>query len=361
MCGICGIVAPGGVDRDRLAAMSATLAHRGPDSDGLVVDGAAGLAARRLAIIDLDTGDQPVANEDGTVHVVQNGELYNYRALRDELASRGHRLRSEGDTEVIAHLYEEHGHRFADRLRGMFAIALWDARRGRLVLARDRFGIKPLAYRLTPAGLEFASELRALAPGAVDLDALAGFLACNAIPGPRTIYRDVRKLPPGHVLVWEDGRTHLERYARPAPVPAGRVRSESPQELAEELRGRLADSVRAHLVADVPVGVFLSGGIDSSLLVALASHAGAEPVRTYSVGVRSSPAGTARATRSSSCNRTPPASCPPSPRPSTSRSPTRRRCPPTSCPSWPRGTSRSRSPAKAATSCSAATSRTRPT
>jgi asparagine synthase (glutamine-hydrolysing) len=286
MCGICGMVAPGGADRDRLAAMSATLEHRGPDSDGMVVDGAAGLAARRLAIIDLESGDQPVTNEDGTVHVVQNGELYNYRALREELARRGHAFRTEGDTEVIAHLYEEQGHRFADRLRGMFAIALWDARRGRLVLARDRFGIKPLAYRPTAGGLEFASELRALAPGEVDLDALAGFLAFNAVPGPRTIYRDTHKLPPGHVLVWEDGRLRLERYARPRPVPAGGVRREPAEELAEELRGRLADSVRAHLVADVPVGVFLSGGIDSSLLAALASRASPEPVRTYSIGFR---------------------------------------------------------------------------
>lgn len=284
MCGICGIASPAGVDRARLAAMSALLLHRGPDSEGSLLDGAVGLAARRLAIIDLESGDQPVGNEDGSVHVIQNGEIYNYRALHEELAAKGHRFRSRGDTEVIAHLYEELGLGFAERLRGMFAVALWDSRRGRLVLARDRFGIKPLAYRADGASLEFASELRALGAGDVDLDALEGFLTFNSVPGPRTIFRDVRKLPAGHLLVWEDGRTRLERYARPAPAAAADVRSEDERELAEELRERLADSVRAHLVADVPVAVFLSGGIDSSLLTALAAAASSEPLRTYSIG-----------------------------------------------------------------------------
>ena len=161
MCGICGIVARDGlVDRDRLASMSATLVHRGPDSDGTFVEGGVGLAARRLSIIDLETGDQPIANEDGRVTVVQNGEIYNYKELRRELERDGHRFRTQGDTEVIAHLYEQHGDAFAGRLRGMFAIALWDARRRRLVLARDRFGIKPLYYRAGADGLDFASELR---------------------------------------------------------------------------------------------------------------------------------------------------------------------------------------------------------
>src|SRR6266702_1734644 len=152
MCGICGIIG----DTGRLDKMSATLVHRGPDSDGSFVDGDAGLAARRLSIIDLETGDQPLTNEDGTVHVVQNGELYNYRELRRELERAGHRFRTHGDTEVLAHLYEEHGLGFAGRLRGMFAVAVWDARQRRLVLARDRFGIKPLYYRALGGGLEFA-------------------------------------------------------------------------------------------------------------------------------------------------------------------------------------------------------------
>src|SRR5215210_343038 len=181
MCGICGTASSrGAIDLERLAAMSRTLVHRGPDSDGTFVDGGIGLAARRLSIIDLETGDQPIANEDGSVTVVQNGEIYNYRELRRELERAGHRFRTQGDTEVIAHLYEQHGDAFAERLRGMFAIAIWDARRRRLVLARDRFGIKPLYYRVAGGALEFASELRALPRGEVDLDALEAFLAFNS-------------------------------------------------------------------------------------------------------------------------------------------------------------------------------------
>ncbi|MDQ3161778.1 MAG: asparagine synthase (glutamine-hydrolyzing) [Actinomycetota bacterium] len=284
MCGICGIVSTRGADRRRLEAMSATLVHRGPDSSGLHLDGPVGLAARRLSIIDLETGDQPIANEDGSVVVVQNGELYNYRELRAKLEQRGHRFATSGDTEVLAHLYEEHGTGFAERLRGMFAVAVWDAPRRRLVLARDRFGIKPLLYRVTRDGLEFASELRALPRGEIDLDALEAFLAFNSIPGPLSIFREVRKLMPGHVLIWEDGLVTIERYARPAPVVAAAVRKEPVGVLAEELRERLRDSVRAHLVSDVPVGVLLSGGVDSSLLAALAAEETGGPLRTFSIG-----------------------------------------------------------------------------
>jgi asparagine synthase (glutamine-hydrolysing) len=285
MCGICGIVsASGPADPDRLARMSAKLLHRGPDSDGAFVNGPVGLAARRLAIIDLETGDQPIANEDGTVHVVQNGELYNYPELRAELERAGHTFRTRGDTEVLVHLYEQEGPAFARRLRGMFAVALWDSDRRRLVLARDRYGIKPLYYRADADGLEFASELRSLPRGEIDLDALEAFLAFNSIPAPLTIFREARKLPPGHVLVWEDGSVQIERYARPAPVPADELRDDDEAELIEELRSRLRDSVRAHLLADVPVGVLLSGGIDSSALAALASEESAEPVRTFSIG-----------------------------------------------------------------------------
>jgi asparagine synthase (glutamine-hydrolysing) len=285
MCGICGIASTRGtVDPGRLAAMSATLVQRGPDSDGSYVERPVGLAARRLAIIDLATGDQPISNEAHRITVVQNGEIYNYRELRAELQSARHRLWTRGDTEVLIHLYAEHGVRFVERLRGMFAFALWDAERGRLVLARDRYGIKPLYYRDTGHELEFASELRALPRGEVDLDALEAFLAFNSIPGPLTIFRDVRKLPPGHVLTWEDGRTELFRYARPAPVRADEVRRDEEAELVEELRARLRDSVRAHLVSDVPVGVLLSGGIDSSVLAALAAEEVSEPLRTFSIG-----------------------------------------------------------------------------
>jgi asparagine synthase (glutamine-hydrolysing) len=285
MCGICGIASTRGtVDPGRLAAMSATLVQRGPDSDGSYVEGGVGLAARRLAIIDLETGDQPISNEAHRITVVQNGEIYNYRELRSELQRAGHRFWTSGDTEVLIHLYSEHGDGFVDRLRGMFALALWDAQRERLVLARDRYGIKPLYYQEAEGELAFASELRALPRGEIDLDALDAFLAFNSVPGPLTIFREVRKLQPGHVLTWENGRTELTRYARPAPVAADEVRRDEEAELVEELRARLRDSVRAHLVSDVPVGVLLSGGIDSSVLAALAAEEVSEPLRTFSIG-----------------------------------------------------------------------------
>jgi len=284
VCGICGIASTNGsAVTDRVAAMSATLVHRGPDSFGEFSDRDVALAARRLSIIDLETGDQPIANEDGTLHVVQNGEIYNYRELRRELErTGGHRFRTQGDTEVLLHLYEEHDDRFAERLRGMFAIAIWDARRRRLVLARDRFGIKPLYYRATEGELAFASELRALPRGEIDPDALEAFLAFNSIPAPLTIFREIRKLPPGHLLIWEDGRLDVRRFARPAPIEE--IREDEEAELVEELRSRLRDSVRAHLVSDVPVGVLLSGGVDSAFLAALAAEESSEALRTFSIG-----------------------------------------------------------------------------
>jgi asparagine synthase (glutamine-hydrolysing) len=283
VCGICGIASTNSSGiTDRVAAMSATLVHRGPDSSGEFSDEGVAFAARRLSIIDLETGDQPVANENGTVHVVQNGEIYNYRELRRELERAGHSFRTQGDTEVLLHLYEEHGDRFAERLRGMFAIAIWDASHRRLVLARDRFGIKPLYYRHADNELAFASELRALPRGEIDLDALEAFLAFNSIPAPLTIFREIRKLPPGHLLLWEDGRLELRRFARPAPLEE--LREDEEAELVEELRSRVRDSVRAHLVSDVPVGVLLSGGVDSAFLAALAAEESSEPLRTFSIG-----------------------------------------------------------------------------
>jgi len=292
MCGICGLVSldgTGPVDRSLLEEMSGALQHRGPDSDGAHLEGPVGLAARRLSIIDLAGGDQPMANEDGTVHVVSNGEIYNHRELRRGLERRGHRFRTQSDTEVLVHSYEERGQAFVDDLRGMFAVALWDAARGRLVLARDPFGIKPLYYRVGGGMLSFASELKALLrdpsfPRDIDFDAVEAFLAFNSIPAPLTIFTHARKLPPGHLLCWEGGEPRLERYARPQPVPAEEVRRESAAELAAELRDRLRDSVRAHLIADVPVGVLLSGGIDSSALAALAAEESSHRVSTFSIG-----------------------------------------------------------------------------
>jgi asparagine synthase (glutamine-hydrolysing) len=285
VCGICGIAtAHGAADVEALRAMSDLLVHRGPDSAGERVDGGVALAARRLSIIDLEHGDQPIANEDGSCVVVQNGEIYNYPELRRELERAGHELRTHCDTEALVHLYEEHGPGFAERLRGMFAAAIWDARRRRLVLARDRYGIKPLYYRHVGGELRFASELRALPRGEIDLDALEAFLAFNSIPAPYSIFRDVRKLPAGHVLVWEDGEVSLERYARPGPAAEDELRTGDEAELVEELRARLRDSVRAHLLSDVPVGVLLSGGVDSAVLAALAAQETPEPVHTFTIG-----------------------------------------------------------------------------
>src|SRR5436190_9126929 len=286
MCGICGIAATAGApDRERLAAMSRSLVHRGPDSGGEHLDGPVALAARRLSIIDLAGGDQPMASEDGSLVVVQNGEIYNFPELRRDLERDGHTFRTRCDTEVHLHLYQRDGVAFARHLRGMFAVAIWDARRGRLVLARDRYGIKPLYYRHTNGELEFASELRALPRGEIDLDALEAFLAFNSIPAPYSIFREIRKLPAGYVLVWEAGGTvELQRYARPGPVATEELRGGDEAELLEELRARLRDSVRAHLLSDVPVGVLLSGGVDSAALAALAAQESAEPVHTFTIG-----------------------------------------------------------------------------
>src|SRR4051812_27676636 len=265
--------------------MSAALEHRGPDSHGEWADGPVALAARRLAIIDLAHGDQPIATENGAVTVVQNGEIYNHEALARELRAAGHRFSTRCDTEVIGHLYEDHGLDAFARLRGMFAVALWDGRR--LVLARDRFGIKPLFHaRLRDGAFAFASELQALArapgfPRELDPEGLEAYLAFNWIPGPLTAYAAARKLRPGHWLTWEDGEVQTGRFARPAP--ARQPRTEPAGVLAAELRARLRDSVRAHLVADVEVGVLLSGGIDSSALAALAAQE-AGRVQTFSIG-----------------------------------------------------------------------------
>ncbi len=292
MCGICGVaMAERGAtpDLEAVRRMSTRLVHRGPDSDGLFHEDGVALAARRLSIIDLEHGDQPISNEDGTVTVVQNGEIYNHRELRAELQRRGHRFRTHCDTEVLAHLYEEHGEDFAERLRGMFAVAIWDSRQARLLLARDRFGIKPLYYRVADGALSFASELKAMLeqPGfsrQLDPRALAAFLAFNSIPAPLTVFAEARKMPAGTVAVWRGGELRQKRYARPRPVAAERTRRGPTGELAAELRETLRDSVRAHLVADVPVGVLLSGGVDSGGLAALAAGEQGAGVKTFSVG-----------------------------------------------------------------------------
>jgi asparagine synthase (glutamine-hydrolysing) len=291
MCGICGVATTGrqAPDLEAVRRMGASLVHRGPDSDGLFHENGVAMAARRLSIIDLEAGDQPISNEEGTVTVVQNGEIYNHRELRAELERRGHRFATASDTEVLVHLYEEHGDGFLERLRGMFAIALWDRREQRLLLARDRFGIKPLYYRVADGTLSFASELKAMLEQSafsrqIDPRAIAAFLAFNSIPAPLTVFAEARKLAPGSLLAWRDGKLSQRRYARPRPVAAEEARRGRPRDLATELRETLRDSVRAHLVADVPVGVLLSGGVDSGGLAALAAGEQGAGVKTFSVG-----------------------------------------------------------------------------
>jgi asparagine synthase (glutamine-hydrolysing) len=289
MCGIAGILHASGprVDARDLRAMAGALAHRGPDDEGLHVDGPLGLAHRRLSILDLSSaGHQPMANEDGTVWVAYNGQLYDFEPLRERLEARGHRFRSHTDTEVIVHLYEEKGEEFLEGLDGMFAFALWDARRRKLLLARDRLGIKPLYYAQVGGSLAFASELRALLtlgwlPRDVDASALVQYLYQSSVPGDTCALEGVRKLQPAELLVAEQGAVRRRRYWR---LPTAAAEEPAPFETAAaDFRRHLDTAVRSHLVADVPVGTFLSGGLDSSAVTLLARGAVAGPLHTFSV------------------------------------------------------------------------------
>jgi asparagine synthase (glutamine-hydrolysing) len=293
MCGIAGIVLR---DRDRspdeatVVAMRETLAHRGPDGAGLWRRGPAALAHRRLSIIDVAGGAQPIENEDGQVAITFNGQIYNYRELREGLVARGHRFRTQCDTEVIVHLYEEEGERCVEKLRGMFAFAIWDARRQRLLLARDRLGIKPLYWRLDDESLLFGSELKAIlaalpASPAVDPSALLDFLVLLYVPAPKTIFRDVNKLPPGHTLVLDSRGATLRRYW---DVRFEEDASISFDDAAGRLRELIDESVRIRLMSEVPLGAFLSGGLDSSAVVAAMARTSGGRVRTTSVGFRES-------------------------------------------------------------------------
>jgi asparagine synthase (glutamine-hydrolysing) len=288
VCGICGIVDPSGVERDVLNRMTSVLQHRGPDDDGCRIAGGVGLGFRRLSIIDLETGNQPISNEDGSVWTVFNGEIYNFRELRSQLEQQGHRFATNADTEVLVHLYEEEGRRCVGRLNGMFAFAIWDERRRVLLLARDRFGKKPLYYFQTPRGLVFGSELKALlqhpsCPAEIDRDALAQYLAFEYVPAPSSILAGIYKVPAAHMLVWEDGRVSLERYWQLPFAP-----DEPPRpmdEYVEEFRALLRAAVGRRLISDVPLGAFLSGGIDSSSVVAAMSELmPRHDVKTFSVG-----------------------------------------------------------------------------
>jgi len=293
MCGIAGFVEgpearPMACATARAAAqaMCDAIRHRGPDDQGVFVDDGVALGMRRLSIIDLETGHQPIANETGSVWTVFNGEIYNYRELRTDLQRRGHRFATGTDTEVIVHGYEEWGTGVFTRVHGMFGIAIWDTRTRTLVLGRDRLGIKPLHWTETAGRLAFASEIKSLLAlpdqaRSLDLDALSHYLSFLYTPPTHAIFGGVRKLPPGHLLVWRDGTARTERYWALSP---GETFRGSRDEAVDELHGHLRAAVARHLMSDVPLGAFLSGGIDSALVVGLMAQASSTRVQTFSIG-----------------------------------------------------------------------------
>src|SRR5881296_2973299 len=293
MCGIVGIVGLNSrepVDETRLKIARDVLRHRGPDGEGLWSEGPVGLGFRRLAIIDVEGGQQPLPNENESCWIVYNGEIYNHALLRPGLEAAGHRYRTRSDTETIVHLYEAEGERCVERLQGMFAFALWDGARRRLLLARDRLGIKPLYYTLTERELLFASEIKAIVavlPGrpALNEAILPEFLATRFVAGEETFFRGIRKLLPGHTLCWSPGddRVRPRRYWQLSVTTADGGGTRAAR--AEEMREGLRPAVRSHLMSDVPLGLFLSGGIDSSALAALMAPMVREPIHTFAVGL----------------------------------------------------------------------------
>ena len=288
MCGIVGYVTPGRpVDREILERMNSCIIHRGPDDDGFYIDGQVGLAMRRLSIIDLASGQQPIHNHDRTKWIVFNGEIYNYRELRADLEKRGHSFYTNSDTEAIIHLYDEFGADCVHHLRGMFAFAIWDTVDRSLFIARDRVGKKPLLYAHRPDGeLIFGSEFRSLlahpaVSREVDPEAIDNYFSFLCVPAPMTAFRAIRKLEPGHWLRWKDGQIHTQRYWEPDFSKKIKI---SEQEALEETTRLLRESVGLRLISEVPLGAFLSGGVDSSVVVALMAELSSTPVKTFSIG-----------------------------------------------------------------------------
>lgn len=290
MCGISGKLnfdPTQGVEKELICQMTGLLQHRGPDDEGVWVNGSIGLGHRRLAIVDLSpTGHQPMSNEDGTIWLTFNGEIYNHLELRANLENRGHRYRGNSDTETIIHLYEEYGRDCVKHLRGMFAFALWDEQKRCLLLARDRLGQKPLLYAQTTKGLTFASEFKAIlqdsaVPRQVDEMVLHHYLSYGYIPAPMTAFQHICKLPPASTLIWKDGEIDIERYWQLRYTPKLTL---TEAEAEEQLLSLLREAVQLRLMSEVPLGVFLSGGVDSSAIVALMAETMAEPVKTFSIG-----------------------------------------------------------------------------
>jgi asparagine synthase (glutamine-hydrolysing) len=292
MCGICGIYGATGLPEDARAltrAMCDVIIHRGPDEDGYYADGPISLGMRRLSIIDLATGRQPIHNEDKTIWVVYNGEIFNFPTLKPELSARGHRFYTNADTEVIVHLYEEYGEDFVSHLNGMFAIALWDAKNRKLVLTRDRLGIKPLHYAWEGGRLLFGSEIKSLLRAGVsreiDPEALSRFFTFEYVPAPDSIFTAIKKIPPGHLMTVRDGKTDIRRYWD-VHYSETKIAARPEAEYIEEIAARLRESVRLRLLSDVPLGVFLSGGIDSSAVTALMSETAGGRVKSFSIGFK---------------------------------------------------------------------------
>ena len=291
MCGIYGVVAlrdGANCDPSLLDAMASVTVHRGPDDEGRHVDDGLAMGMRRLSIIDLSSGHQPIANEDETIWTVYNGEIYNYREIRSELQRQGVQLRTESDTEVLVHLYQRHGTEFVSRLLGMFGFAIWDAPRRRLVLGRDRLGIKPLYYAEHEGRLVFASEIKALlqirgVAREIDLGALESYLSLGYSGNTHSLFKEIRKLPPASMLVCENGGFRIETYWQ---VPAEADDSLTVAQWVERLRAAIEAAVVSEMVSDVPLGAFLSGGIDSSTIVAFMARHSAQPVKTYSIGFK---------------------------------------------------------------------------
>ena len=290
MCGIVGIVSgrsDQAIDAGQIRKMCRSIVHRGPDEEGIYAVGNVGLGMRRLAIIDLSGGQQPIHNEDKSIWIVFNGEIYNFQELRSELESAGHTLRTHSDTETIVHLYEQYGADCVQKLRGMFAFALYDLKNQKLLLARDRLGKKPLHYALHDEKLYFGSEIKALLTVAPELnelqpDALLKYFALRYIPDPQTAFRKVRKLPPGHVLEFERGEVKTRRYWDLPKFGSRKIANE--EECLELLEEELSRAVEMRLISEVPLGALLSGGVDSSLVVALMARASTSPVKTFSIG-----------------------------------------------------------------------------
>ncbi len=292
MCGICGIINSDKehhVDPQLLKRMTDTIVHRGPDDEGIYVDKNVGIGMRRLSIIDLSTGKQPIHNEDKSVWIVFNGEIYNHKEIRNELEKAGHRFQTQSDTEAIVHAYEEYGDKCVQKLNGMFAFAIWDKRKNIVFLARDRIGIKPLYYFFDKSRLIFGSELKTILkakdiPRRIDLQALDNFLTFEYIPAPLSIFQDIRKLPPGHTLTLRDNEIWVRNYWDVDVKSNGKTYDE----YVHNLRELLQDAVKIRLMSDVPLGAFLSGGIDSSIIVALMAQVMDQPVKTFSIGFEDS-------------------------------------------------------------------------